>query len=190
MRVYLWGNPNAGTTLQQRHRRMAEILTEVGATVFSNFYPPAMDDERSPWLERIDAVIIEGSEPTPEAGHLVALALAYRKPVLYLCERGKTIDRHLQRLLENKASSAFLRLEHYGLDSLPSRLQGFLHLVERGEGIDAPTIKFTLRLTPAIERYLAYRVKGSKKTKADFLRELLDGLMGEDQGYRQTRQRG
>lgn len=187
MRVYLWGNSNAGPTLQQRYRRMVETMAEAGASVFSNFHPPATDDDRAPWLERIDAIVIEGSDPAPEAGHLVALALAYRKPVLYLSERGKTVDRHLQRLQENKASSAFLRLEHYTLDSLSVRLKEFLRLVERGEGIDAPTIKFTLRLTPAIERYLAYKVKGSKKTKADFLRDLLERLIEEDQSYRQAK---
>lgn len=187
MRIYLWGNPNAGPTLQQRYRRMVETLSEAGASVFSNFHPPATDDGPTPWLERIDAVVIEGSDPAPEAGHLVALALAYRKPVLYATERGKAVDRHLQRLQGNKASSAFLRLEPYTLDSLPVRLKEFLRLVERGEGIDAPTIKFTLRLTPAIERYLAYKVKGAKMTKADFLRELLERLIKEDQLYRQAK---
>lgn len=184
MRIYLWGNPNAAPMLQQRYRRMVAVLTEAGVTIFSNFHPPATDDDRTPWLERIDAVVIEGSDPAPETGHLVALALAYRKPVLYLCERGRTIDRHLRRLHANKASSALLRLERYPPDSLPTRLREFLQQVEQGETSATPTIKFTLRLTPALERYLNQKAKAAAKTKANYLRNFLERLMAGDEEYR------
>lgn len=186
MKVYLFGSVGAGPTLQQRYRRMAEVLAQAGAHVSANFLPAAASDDGGALMERVDAVVIEGSDPSPEAGHLVALALAYRKPVLYVSERGKPVDPHLRKLRESKTTSAFLRLEAYTPESLPHRLQEFLRLAERGEGIDAPTIKFTLRLTPSIERYLAYKVKGTKKTKADFLRELMERLISDDQAYHHT----
>lgn len=187
MKVYVVGNPSATSALQQRYRRIAEVLTEAGATVASNFYPAAAGDAGTPLMEQVDAVVIEGSDPTPETGHLVALALTYHKPILYLNERGRPVNYHLRRLQESKVASAYLRLESYGAESLANRLREFLRLVERGEGKLNPTIKFTLRLTPAIERYLVYKSKGSKKTKADYLRDLLEQIATEDKEYQQLK---
>ncbi len=187
MRVYLFGNPGAGPALQERYRRMAEVLATAGAHLNANFLPTVSVGDDAAFMERVDAVVIEGSDPAPEAGHLVALALAYRKPVLYLTERGKPVDRHLRKLQENKAAGALLRLEAYAPDRLLVRLQEFFKVVERGESVTSPTIKFTLRLTPAIDRYLTYKTQGTKKSKADLLRELIEKLMADDAPYRQAR---
>ena len=187
MKVYVVGNPSAASTLQQRYRRIAEVLTEAGATVSSNFFPAAAGDEGSPLMEQVDAVVIEGSDPTPEAGHLVALALTYRKPVLYLNERGRPVNYHLRRLQESKVAGVFLRLETYSSENLPNLLREFLRRAERGEGIVGPTIKFTLRLTPAIERYLVYKAKNIKKSKADYLRELMEHIAAQDEEYQRLK---
>lgn len=184
MRAYFLGNPAAVPALQQRYQKILAALTAANVTVWSNLRPDSVDEQDSPPLERVDSVIIEGSDPTPEAGHLVALALAYRKPVLYLSERGKPVNRHLRRLQENKTTGAYLRLESYAAETLSARLREFLRQVEQGEERVTPNIKFTLRLTPAIEHYLNRKAKAAAKTKANYLRNFLERLMAGDEEYR------
>jgi len=66
---------------------------------------------------------------------------------------------------------------------LESVIVDFLHTVEKGEGRELPTIKFTLRVTTRIERYLHWKTNNTKITKADFLRELIENLIDKDQDY-------
>ncbi|MBU1167747.1 GAF domain-containing protein, partial [Patescibacteria group bacterium] len=48
-----------------------------------------------------------------------------------------------------------------------------------------PNIKFTLRISKEIDRYLNWKVHNTKKTKADFLREaILEDLMEPDEEYK------
>ena len=55
--------------------------------------------------------------------------------------------------------------------------------MEKGEGKETPTIKFTLRITPRIERFLHWKTHNTKVSKADFLRELIERLIDQDEDY-------
>lgn len=184
MKAYVWANPSAAPTGTERLRALVEALASRGVSVLSAFEPAAASDDATPLLERVDAVVIEGMYPTSETGHLVALSLAYRKPILYLTERGHRVDPALRRLHASQPTGGLLHLASYAPDRLAAVVAEFVRGVERGAGVATPTIKFTLRLTPAIERYLTYKTAGTAKTKADFLRELLEGLMANDAAYR------
>ncbi|MBU1118546.1 GAF domain-containing protein [Patescibacteria group bacterium] len=47
-----------------------------------------------------------------------------------------------------------------------------------------PTIKFTLRISKEIERYLSWKINNTDKTKADFLREVItEDLIADDEEY-------
>ena len=48
---------------------------------------------------------------------------------------------------------------------------------------EMPSIKFTLRLTPKVDRYLNWKAKRLKKTKADLLREWMGHLLSDDSEY-------
>lgn len=184
MKVFVWTNPGVGPSSSERLRTMVETLAGHGVGVLSAFEPATASDDTTPLLERVDAVVIEGTHPTPETGHLVALSLAYKKPILYLAERGHRIDAALQRLGQSKPAGELLRLVTYAPIQLAASVIEFIRRIERGAGATAPTIKFTLRITPAIERYLTYKTKGSATTKADFLRELIERLIADDADYR------
>lgn len=184
MKVYVWANPSAAATGAERMRVLVEALASRGVGVLSAFEPAAASDDTTPLLERVDAVVIEGTYPTSETGHLVALSLAYRKPILYLTERGHRVDPALRRLHGSTPANTLLQLATYTPSQLGGDVLTFIRGVERGAGVAAPTIKFTLRITPAIERYLTYKSAGTAKTKADFLRELLERLIAGDDGYR------
>ena len=131
----------------------------------------------------MDALIIEGTRPLSESGYLIAIALAHHKPILYLSEKGKLISKNLLHLQKDKETAKFLSLEYYTENNLEKIVLDFLQTVEKGEGREAPTIKFTLRLTSRIERYLYWKTHNTKISKADFLRELIEGLIDKDDEY-------
>lgn len=188
MKIYVLGNLLANPTLQHRYRQIAATLARAGAAVLTNFDPVLPVDDVTPVLERVDAVVIEGTLPTAEAGHLIALAVTYHKPVLYLTEGGVAVDRHLLKLSHNTAVLPWLRLQSYAVAHLPRHLANFLRDVEHDGATAGPTVKFTLRLTPAISRYLTCKAKVAKKTRADFLREFLGQLMARDESYQPVSQ--
>jgi len=48
-----------------------------------------------------------------------------------------------------------------------------------------PHIKFTLRITDDLEQYLNYKTVNTKKSKAEYVRDLLEGQMKEDKDFQQ-----
>lgn len=63
------------------------------------------------------------------------------------------------------------------------------HQEQKARNIDPdkkPTIKFTLRISKEIERYLKWKVHNTDKSKADFLREVIvDDLIANDTAYQE-----
>lgn len=54
---------------------------------------------------------------------------------------------------------------------------------KRKTKFDQPSIKFTLRITPRIEKYLSWKIKNTEKTKADYLRGEIEKIMEEDDEF-------
>ena len=194
MRVYFAADNQAEERLQKRFSKIIDILSNAGILVMSNLINEnisgfsAADLEKisqsgEVLLERMDGLIIEGTNPLAESGYLVALALAHRKPILYFVEKGKAINKNLLHLRKDKNTAKILSLQNYGESGLEKIILDFLGIVEKGEGKETPTIKFTLRITPRIERFLHWKTHNTKVSKADFLRELIERLIDQDEDY-------
>ena len=194
MKVYFTADNQAEQDLQERFSRIVDIMNSVGVLVMSNLAQKNISGFSSQdlekigqtgemLLERMDALIIEGSRPIPESGYLIAIALAHKKPILYLLEEGKKANKNLLHLQNDKNTVKFLKLKNYTEESLEKVLIDFLRVAERGEGKESPTIKFTLRVTPRIERYLRWKTSNSKLSKADYLREMIDDIIDSDDDY-------
>ncbi len=56
-------------------------------------------------------------------------------------------------------------------------------MAKRKTKFDQPSIKFTLRITPRIEKYLSWKIKNTEKTKADYLRGEIEKIMEEDDEF-------
>lgn len=201
MRIYFTADNQAEERFQKRFSQVIDILNEAGVLVMSNLADKNItgfsnqDLEKisqagEVMLEKMDALIIEGTRPIPESGYLIAIALAHHKPILYLSEKGKPINKNLLHLRKDKTTAKFLELEYYTENNLERIILDFLQTVEKGEGREAPTIKFTLRVTPRIERYLYWKTHNTKISKADFLRELIEGLIDKDDDYQKFIGRG
>jgi hypothetical protein len=87
--------------------------------------------------------------------------------------------------LTKKNTPPFIKMQSYATRDLEQVVMDFIKETEAGKGLqERPTIKFTLRITPQMERYLQWKAKRIKKTKADFLREFLEELMDKDEVFK------
>lgn len=192
MKIYFSGNQNANYIWQKRFNEIIRILSQASVLVISNLQSndgifksenESASQQNEILLKKVDGVIIEGTQPTFENGHLIALALAHQKPILYLSEKDKPIDKNLLLLGKEKKITKLLKLENYTSQNLEKKILEFLQIIEQREGKEAPSIKFTLRITSKIERYLQWKTKSSKLSKADFLRRKIEKLIEEDEGF-------
>ena len=135
-------------------------------------------------LTKIDAVAVDGGLSVSESSYLIALALTYKKPILYLVEKGKALDAHISDLSQNKSITKLLKVEFYQESSLEKIIGNFINEIEKGSGRELASIKFTLRITQKIERYLLWKTNNTKLSKADFIRERLEELMAQDENYK------
>ncbi len=194
MRIYFFGNPHSTPQLMKRFDAIMGILEKMGALVLSNLKKrelftqevQKMLNSDDSMAEKIDALVIEGSNQSFESAHLIALALAHKKKVLYLVEKNKYIDKNLLKLENDKKTKIFFKIALYQDYDLGKILQDFIRRVEHGsdEIKIKPTIKFTLRVTPKMERYLQWKTHNTKSSKADFLREAIEDMIKNEEEYK------
>lgn len=193
MKIYFFGNSHSTPQLHKRFSYIIEIFEKMGILVFSNLkkkesftqeVQKMMESEES-MIEKIDALIIEGSNQSFESAHLIALALAHKKQTLYAVEKNKYIDKNLLKLQEDGKTKKFFRIEFYTDETLEKILKDFINVIEVGveDSHLKPTIKFTLRVTPKLERYLKWKTHNSKLSKADYIRDKLEEFMKKDEEY-------
>jgi hypothetical protein len=194
MRIYFAADSQAEEKLQKRFARIIETLDQAGVLVMSNIENKNLrpfsdqdleriDQSGEVLLEKMDAIIIDGTKPLNEGGYLVALSLTHQKPILYLCQKGKIINKNLFQLQKTRAASKLLKLQYYTENDLIRIILNFLPTIETKDGYEPPNIKFTLRITPRIERYLHWKTQNTELSKADFLRKLIEELIEKDEGF-------
>ncbi|MFA6322804.1 MAG: hypothetical protein WCX71_05040 [Candidatus Buchananbacteria bacterium] len=194
MRLYFAANNQAEEKFQKRFSDIIAILSEAGVLVMSNLVDKNLsgfsnqdlekfDQAGEVLLEKMDGLIVEGSYALPETGYLFAFALTHKIPILYLTERGRGIDKNLQHLQKDKTTGGLIDLQNYSDKTLSNLVLSFLQKIEGGQGGELPNIKFTLRITPRIERYLYFKTHNTKIAKADFLREKIEQMIDQDEQY-------
>lgn len=194
MKIYFAVNDQKESKTKEVASLIINFLKKSGVIVMSNVSDEKVSDFSTQDLEKIsqtgevllekmDGVIIEGTNPLFEAGYLIALALAHKKPILYLCQKNKNIDKNFFRLSQDQATAQYFFPVYYSLPELEKVLGEFLQKIEKGDGRELPVIKFTLRLTPRIDRYLSWKVNNTELTKADFLRDEIEKMIKGDKDY-------
>lgn len=184
---------------QQHQRHLAELMLKALSSdelhVSSNVHPnvplsaslaATVASTNRPPLEHMDFIIVEGGREDAELGFLVAHAIATKKPILYLYPKG-TRPLLFDRVGMSDLPSTVVT-ESYGPEQIGRVIS---HFLERALGTvlrETPNIKFTLRITESIDRYLQAKIKDSGQTKADFLRERIEHLMDTDPQWRRHRQ--
>lgn len=184
MKVYFYTkNENNEEKLMAVHRQILEFFKENGLVVISNLYDRTISQQNLSF-EDMNGLVVEGGGSVTEVGYLVAMALAQHKPILYLLPKGAVLPDQLRSLKDNKQLKQLFILRYYSERTLKSLLIDFIDLIETGElRREVPTIKFTLRFTPRAGRYITWKAKQKKLSKADYLRKLIDEQIQNDEEY-------
>jgi len=194
MHLYFAANSQATETFQKRFNKIVELLHAAGITIISNLAQRHISTFSDQELEKIEAsgeslvsqvdgVIIEDSLPLEESGYLVAIALAHKKPILYLTEKNKPVNKNLLPLKKELSTTKLLQLQAYTDSTLEKIILDFLPLIDSAGGREVASIKFTLRITKRIERYLNWKARQQNLTKADYLRNTIEAVVQHDRDY-------
>jgi len=194
MRTYFFSPLVSNEELDGYYRQIIGILKEAGVFVvassdenntdFKKEELENMQESGEILLDKMDCIIIEASQTDQEIGYLLAYAISQKKPLLYLYKKG-TPEKVAFGYLNKKNTPDFIRMASYTIQDLQQKVLQFVDEVGMGKGLrEKPNIKFTLRITSQMERYLDWKSKRKKKTKAEFLRNILERMIEEDGDFR------
>lgn len=176
MRAYIHDNKTGGII-----RDICEDL-DIGVLSAADILKRSLDEhgdaEGIPrtafFLNEVDVLVLEVTHPTPEVQFILAQAIIADKPTLCLYAKNQGPKDLLQYIRHKKAPRP-IKTFSYVKQSLPTAVEAFLrrHNDALVDYDDAPSIKFTLRLSPRIERFLSWSAGANGISKADVIRELL-----------------
>jgi hypothetical protein len=164
------------------HQELVQELKRLGISVWTSIDLKKGNLEGT-HFEELDALVIDGTALEADAGYLLALGLAHKKQVLYLLAKGSILDSSVEALTHNKEVKKHIKIVFYSPDSLIKKVKAFLQYLDENIGQESYTIKYTLRLSPRLDRYLVWKSKQIKKDKADLFREWLNESMQKDEEY-------
>lgn len=191
MNLYYYAPEPKSEELTQAYRAIATVLERSGATVWtreSTAGEALGGHSRQSPLERVQAIIIEGTEPDPEVGYLLAYAIAQKKPALLMTLKGRMRRSPLETFGKVHGIPTTLQQAHYMPATAEKALQCFLERFDAAAFPQIPSIKFTLRITDEIAEFLHWKTLNTKLSKADYLRKaILDDIIGKDETYKKYR---
>ncbi len=140
--------------------------------------------DQSLWLQEFHVIVIEATQPTPAVHFLLAQAILLHKPTLCLYKKNRP-PRALLAFIRRQKAPRIVRSLSYTADTLIDGVDKFFELHHPHHPIadHLPTMKFTIRLTPALDRYLEWASAKYRLPKADFLRDVLTRTALHDQDY-------
>lgn len=198
MRIYYFVS-GATERIQKIHHHLYDFLIDHGIDVFSNvnfFHTGQMLDQDMIrmqmtgefFLGKMHGVLIEGSQFTSELGYILALALSHSRPLLYLQPKKTPMQEMLEHVLEEHRKNPLIFLEHYQTqEELKRCTENFLQQIQVPTKKEKSNIKFTLRISPSMDKYLNWKSKNERLTKANFLRKKILEPMREKDGEYQTK---
>jgi len=154
------------------------ILGHFGVQVINNVTNKQKNDDQ------VHAFIIDGGKNTSENAFVSALAIAQKKKIICFLPKGRRLPESLAILNTNPVLKQNILLLHYTPETLAKVVQAVMKKLNTGHLKEKPSIKFTLRITPSMERYLEWKSKQSKESKADFLRKAIQArIIDKDKEY-------
>lgn len=140
---------------------------------------PAVGERTASLPDGVCGVIVEAHGADAAAGFVLAVAVQRQLPTLCLVPRGVSLPEPLASVRADPRCNRHLKLVRYHPGHVRRAVESFAATCT-GRGPEAPSIKFTLRLTPSQERYLAWRSANERLEKAQVLRKLIDDLAAGD----------
>jgi hypothetical protein len=140
-------------------------------------------------LERVDAIVLEISKNDSQVNYLLAQAILLQKNTLCVYKKN-TPPRAFLMYLHKKNVPRCIQFKAYNDKTLQSVLHNYLNHLKPSIALEeVPYIKFTLRITDSIEKYLNWKSTQQKKNKADLIRDDIKKQMDEDAQYKKFLQK-
>ncbi|MFA5106952.1 MAG: hypothetical protein WC497_01335 [Patescibacteria group bacterium] len=198
MKIYYFASQSEKRANRDNQARIKKLLEQAGLVVLTNLQAGSdiatslrqrANELGQSMLDQMDAIVIEGSGSDPEIGYLLAYGISAKKPTLYFIEQGSQANNPLV-FLATKNIPSHVIVKAYTAATLDTAFYEMLGRLENQEFTEAPTIKFTLRITHLIEQYLHWKTHNTKMTKADYLRRLIEEVMKKDESFRKYKKHG
>ncbi|MBI2415197.1 MAG: hypothetical protein HYV33_00860 [Candidatus Kerfeldbacteria bacterium] len=167
---------------------IAQLVRTTGTTVWTSVQDAprhALEGLTLNALERVNAIILEIAHPADELYYILAQAIILQKPTLCLYPKNKEPREVLQHL-SKRTIPASVTKRPYTTATIEETVRKFLNAVDYSiPASDIPNIKFTLRLTTTMERYLDWLAQERQLNKAEYLRAMLKRELDNDDTYQQ-----
>jgi hypothetical protein len=169
MRIYVHDDKTSGEIARLCVAEGAEILTPEEVHKRST-----MPSDVNFFLDEVDLLVVEATHPTQQVSFILAQAILAQKPTLCLYAKNQP-PRQLLSMIRKRQRPRPIKTFSYTATTLAEAVHLFVtrYNPKSIERDDLPTIKYTLRLSPRIDRYLEWHAQRAKKSKADLLRALL-----------------
>lgn len=195
MNAYFFAEMHRQQEPPQEFKTILKALRDYGINPITNVDDPEQwgihneivkktEENGETLLSKTDIIVIEATNQHPEVSYLIAQAAMYNKPTLCLYQHGH--ERHTTlNHLSKQPNLDFLCIEAYTKNTVHRVLLQFLKTTKSIEVQDTvPSIKFTLRISPRLERYLEWQAKKNETTKARYLRNEIEETMKRNEHYR------
>lgn len=179
MKIYVHDNKTGGV--------IADLCAETGADLLMptdiakrKTMPNGVDF----FLDEVDALIMEVTHPNQDMQFVLAQAILSEKPTLCLYAKNQA-PRQLLSYVKKRSASRPIKTYSYMDETLSRAVTNFVqaHNPEKEKEDDVPSIKYTLRLTPRIDRYLDWISQEQRISKADLIRSTLTTIARADEEY-------
>lgn len=189
MKVFIFDEQTDGRIQQLVEHAQVEVIEP--HSLYREVIPiqrPLFDGKAFESLAMVDMLILEITEANPDVNFLLAQGVLQQKPTLCLYRKNRE-PRDLLNYLIKRGTPKCITTHAYSEKNLANFVERFLAATTLlpNHMEDAPSIKFTLRLTPQVDRYLDWKAKKMNRSKADMLRDWLRLRMDEDADYRSKR---
>lgn len=179
MRVYIHDAKTGGKIESICRGLQVKILTEEEVSQRTEL-PENVDF----FLDEVDALIMDVTKPNNQIHFIVAQALLTQKPTL--CVYGKNQGPgELLGYIRKQPSPRPIKTYGYTTRTLQEGVERFLinHNPTIYDIDDDPLIKFTMRFSPRLDRYMEWYAGQNGISKARAVRSLLEKYMKKDDRY-------
>ena len=128
MKIFISPNVNGPKELLL-YQDLVKELRKLKVQVVSSIDVKKQQSERREF-EEFDALILDGSSKEADTGYYLAIALAHKKPVLYLQQKGELLDPSIESLTKKKEVKKYIKIYFYSSDSYIRKVKAFLQYLD------------------------------------------------------------
>lgn len=192
MKVYFAASTSGIPKFGKEYRYIARTIRGLGITVLKNWFVAKLQGKElyknsdelfkgeTSLLAQADFLVAEVAMPSFGVGYAIRQALDQRKPVL--CLYPNSMDPTLVSDAFLGSTSNLLRVDFYDGKNLRQVLRSNIAAIQSG-GL----AKFNFLITPEITAYLDWATRKTRKSKSEFLREVIvKGIIQKDKEYQES----